>query len=54
MNPELFDKNFSEVSLPLHGVRLPEFEIDKVYKHQLGISEDTSNYDFLRALMLKD
>jgi DNA polymerase-3 subunit alpha len=53
MNPELFDKNFSEVSLPLHGVRLPEFEIDKVYKHQLGISEDTSNYDFLRALMLK-
>jgi len=53
MNPELFDKNFSKISLPLHGVRLPEFEIDKVYKHKLGISEDTSNYDFLRALMLK-
>jgi len=53
MNPELFDKNFCKISLPLHGVRLPEFEIDKVYKHKLGISEDTSNYDFLRALMLK-
>lgn len=53
MNPDIFDKNFSRISLPLHGVRLPEFEIDKVYKHKLGISEDTSNYDFLRALMLK-
>ena len=53
MNKKDFDSNFSNINLPLHGVRLPEFTIDNVYKHKLEISEDSSNYDFLRALSLK-
>jgi len=48
-----FESNFSNIDLPLHGVRLPEFIIDDKYKHEVGISEDSSNYDFLRALTLK-
>jgi len=48
-----FDANFSNINLPLHGVRLPEFNIDIKYKHEVGISEDASNYEFLRALTLK-
>jgi DNA polymerase-3 subunit alpha len=53
MNSKDFSSSFSKIDLPLHGVRLPEFVIDKVYKHQVEISEDSSNYDFLRALSLK-
>ena len=53
MNKKDFDSNFSNINLPLHGVRLPEFTIDNVYKHKLEISEDSSNYDFLKALALK-
>ena len=53
MNPKDFSSSFSKIDLPLHGVRLPEFVIDKVYKHQVEISEDSSNYEFLRALSLK-
>jgi DNA polymerase-3 subunit alpha len=53
MNCKDFSSSFSKIDLPLHGVRLPEFVIDKVYKHQVEISEDSSNYDFLRALSLK-
>jgi DNA polymerase-3 subunit alpha len=53
INKDIFEKNFEKIDLPLHGVRLPEFEIEAKYKHELGISEDTSNYEFLRALALK-
>ena len=53
MNKKDFDTNFSNIDLPLHGVRLPEFTIDNVYKHKLEISEDSPNYDFLKALALK-
>ena len=53
INLDKFSKNFSNVELPLHGVRLPEFFIENKYKHDLGISESCSNYDFLRALILK-
>ena len=53
INKDIFEKNFEKIDLPLHGVRLPEFEIEVKYKHELGISEDTSNYEFLRALALK-
>ncbi len=48
-----FSDNFNELELPLHGVRLPSFDIDKEYKHELGVSEDISNYDFLRELCKK-
>ena len=48
-----FNSLFDQVDLPLYGVRLPEFKIDNQYKHDLEVSEDVSNYEFLRALSLK-
>jgi DNA polymerase-3 subunit alpha len=47
-----FSDQFENTELDIHGVRLPEFEIDLASKRHLGISEDVSNYDFLRALSL--
>ena len=47
-----FSDQFGNTELDIHGVRLPEFEIDLASKRHLGISEDASNYDFLRALAL--
>ena len=47
-----FSDKFESTELDIHGVRLPEFEIDLASKRHLGISEDSSNYDFLRALAL--
>jgi len=47
-----FSEKFEDTELDIHGVRLPEFEIDLASKRHLGISEDSSNYDFLRALAL--
>ena len=47
-----FSDQFENTELDIHGVRLPEFEIDLASKRHLGISEDASNYDFLRALSL--
>ena len=34
------------------GVRLPKIDIEDRYYDELGLSKDTSNYDFLRALCL--
>ena len=47
-----FSNQFESTELDIHGVRLPEFEIDLASKRHLGVSEDASNYDFLRALSL--
>jgi DNA-directed DNA polymerase III PolC len=47
-----FSSKFQNIDLGLHGVRLPEFNIDKSYKRHLNLSEDALNYDFLRALAL--
>ena len=47
-----FSNQFESTELDIHGVRLPEFEIDLASKRHLGVSEDVSNYDFLRALSL--
>jgi DNA polymerase-3 subunit alpha len=47
------NNQFQDINLPLHGVRLPEFKIDNIYKHKLGVSEDVSNYEYLKALALK-
>jgi len=47
-----FSSKFEDVDLGLHGVRLPEFNIDSSAKRHLNLSEDVSNYDFLRALAL--
>ena len=35
------------------GVRLPEIDIEDHHYEALGIPNDTSNYNFLRALCLK-
>jgi DNA polymerase III alpha subunit len=45
-----FLSQFKELDIPLHGVRLPSFDIDIKYKRALGVSEDISNQDFLKAL----
>jgi DNA polymerase-3 subunit alpha len=45
-----FKSHFKGIDLPIHGVRLPRFEIEKKFKRELGVSEDISNYDFLRSL----
>jgi len=45
-----FESQFKGINLPLHGVRLPTFDIENKYKREIGVSEDISNYDFLRSL----
>jgi len=47
-----FFSKFEDIDLGLHGVRLPEFNIDSSAKRHLNLSEDVSNYEFLRALSL--
>ena len=42
-----FESSFSNLKLPLHGVRLPEFNIEPRLKKLYGLKEDSSNYDFL-------
>ena len=48
-----FTDSFSPIELPLHGVRLPSFDISLEAKRKIGVSEDVDNYDFLRALCLE-
>jgi DNA polymerase III subunit alpha len=45
-----FTSQFEELTLPAHGVRLPTIEIDAKIKTDLGLPENISNFDFLRAL----
>ena len=47
-----FTSQFKNLSRPVHGVRLPQFEIEKKYKRAYGLSEDVNNYDFLRGICL--
>jgi hypothetical protein len=35
-----FKSHFKGVDLPLHGVRLPTFEIEDKYKREIGVSEE--------------
>ena len=48
-----FSSNFSTLNLPLHGVRLPSFQIEGKYINDLGLDKNISTYDFLRELCLK-
>jgi len=48
-----FSSRFSQLDIPLHGVRLPSFEIEDKYINDLGLDKDISTYDFLRELCLK-
>lgn len=50
MEAKEFSLRFQDIGLPLHGVRLPEFSIDKPSKRKLKISEDVDNYSFLKIL----
>lgn len=50
---EKFESNFQDVDLNLHGVRLPTFDISEEIKRKTGISEDSSNEDFLFSLCEK-
>lgn len=50
MNADIFSQEFNELSIPLHGVRLPNFEVEGKYKQELGLKSEVSNVDFLRAL----
>ena len=45
-----FSDRFKGVELPLHGVRLPSFDIDDESKRKIGVSENISNFDFLSSL----
>jgi DNA polymerase-3 subunit alpha len=47
------DITFENYNLAIHGVRLPQFNIDNRHKHKLEISEDCSNHEFLRSLCLR-
>ena len=47
------DKKLKGYSFPMHGVRLPSFQIDLEEKRAIGASEDCTNYDFLRILSAK-
>tara|TARA_R100000008_G_scaffold76717_1_gene56751 strand:+ start:1139 stop:3736 length:2598 start_codon:yes stop_codon:yes gene_type:complete len=49
-NTKKFPKKFKKIDLPLYGVRLPNFQIDLNLKRKYKVSEDCSNYDFLRAV----
>ena len=48
-----FKSKFKGLGLPLHGVRLPAFSIDKASKRALKVSEDINNYNFLKSLCEK-
>lgn len=43
---------FEELDLPLHGVRLPSFNIDVKYKTEIGLAENSNNFDFLKGLCM--
>ena len=53
MNVTEFLDQFESLNVPILGVRLPEFAIVPKYKLDLGLKEEASNYEFLRALCLR-
>ena len=48
-----FVKDFEDIDLNMHGVRLPSFEVALKDKRSLGVSEDIDNEEFLKALCEK-
>jgi len=48
-----FINKFEDYNLGIHGVRLPNFHIENKYKRQIGVSEDCSNIEFLKAMASK-
>ena len=45
-----FISNFSDLSLDVHGVRLPDFSIEDKYRKKFKVSKDKDNHFFLRCL----
>jgi hypothetical protein len=43
-------KDFNKYDLDIKGVRLPSFEIPLEDKERVGVAEDCSNLEFLKAL----
>ena len=43
MTPETFTKKFKKIDLPLHGVRLPSFEISDSLRDRLDASKSENN-----------
>ena len=50
MTPETFTKKFKKIDLPLHGVRLPSFEISDSLRDRLDASKSENNEKILRRL----
>jgi len=50
MTPNIFLKKFKKIDLPLHGVRLPSFEISEEAKRNHDISDEDDNSQILRKL----
>lgn len=48
-----FTEKFIKYEIEHHGVRLPQIEISKEQKKEVGAPEDCSNYDYLTLLCLK-
>ena len=47
-----FTKDFEDLDLSIHGVRLPQIIIDKEDYKTYSVKEGASNYEFLRQLCL--
>lgn len=45
-----FQNEFETLELPMHGVRLPKFDISDDYKNRFGVKSSISNLDFLKLL----
>jgi len=50
MTLDVFTKKFKKIDLPLHGVRLPSFQISGDLRERLGASESEDNMKILRRL----
>lgn len=53
MNVSGFLSKFKSLEIPIPGVRLPTYEPSDRHKQELGLENDATNYDFLRALCLR-
>lgn len=47
---EKFKNRLSGVELPINGVRLPEYSVEKEELEKVGISRQISNFDFLKKI----
>ena len=50
MNVDFFIEQFSGIENPIKGVKLPHLKIEEKQFKKLNLPNNTSNYDFLRAL----